>query len=428
MADVINPAYLSMPAQVQKNKDDIDALRNSMFLADPEGKYSSDKTYGKGALVAYTDGNVYYHFSETETQGVPPTDTTTWVIYQTGTQGPKGDTGPQGPQGVQGIQGPQGTKGDTGAQGPQGPQGVQGIQGPQGIPGEDGTSFQIVAHVADAGSLPAASTALLGRAYSVGASEPYDIYVCEESGGVLTWLNHGTIQGPQGEPGPQGPQGPQGVQGEQGPQGPQGVQGEQGPQGPQGVQGEQGPQGPQGTGFNTLSNSIIDLQSVSYGGGASSFDGTIQFMDESEIYESSLVLKLIINAGDGIVIDANEEGSGLVISLDKHLYVHTIIFDVENICHVITQFIDNNAEPITNSTFNERVSSVFTRKKMPADGFYVDGISTRGIIYEIQPYGSGSSTVISYNAFIAEDGSIMSREASINIETSSLEDNVYKLI
>ena len=204
MADVINPAYLSMPAQVQKNKDDIDALRNSMFLADPEGKYSSDKTYGKGALVAYTDGNVYYHFSETETQGVPPTDTTTWVIYQTGTQGPKGDTGPQGPQGVQGI------------------------QGPQGIPGEDGTSFQIVAHVADAGSLPAASTALLGRAYSVGASEPYDIYVCEESGGVLTWLNHGTIQarrvspaaGPARCPGRTRPAGPARCPGRTRPAGP----------------------------------------------------------------------------------------------------------------------------------------------------------------------------------------------------------------
>lgn len=96
MADVINPAYLSMPAQVQKNKDDIEALRNSMFLADPAGQYSADKTYGKGALVAYMDGNIYYHFSETETQGVPPTDTTTWVIYQTGIQGTPGTPGTNG--------------------------------------------------------------------------------------------------------------------------------------------------------------------------------------------------------------------------------------------------------------------------------------------------------------------------------------------
>lgn len=96
MADVINPAYLSMPAQVQKNKDDIEALRNSMFLADPEGQYSSDKTYGKGALVAYTDGNIYYHFSETETQGVPPTNAETWIMYQEGIKGTPGTNGSNG--------------------------------------------------------------------------------------------------------------------------------------------------------------------------------------------------------------------------------------------------------------------------------------------------------------------------------------------
>lgn len=107
MADVINPAYLSMPAQVQKNKDDIEALRNSMFLADPEGQYSSDKTYGKGALVAYTDGNIYYHFSETETQGVPPTNAETWIMYQ------EGIPGPQGEQGIQGLPGNDGKDGVT---------------------------------------------------------------------------------------------------------------------------------------------------------------------------------------------------------------------------------------------------------------------------------------------------------------------------
>ena len=51
-------------------------------------------------------------------------------------------------------------------------------------------------------------------------------------------------QGPQGEPGAQGPEGPQGLQGEpgtQGPEGPQGLQGERGPAGPQGVQGPPGP-------------------------------------------------------------------------------------------------------------------------------------------------------------------------------------------
>ena len=52
-----------------------------------------------------------------------------------------------------------------------------------------------------------------------------------------------TVQGPQGE---QGPQGAQGIQGEQGPRGEQGIQGERGPEGAQGIQGERGPEGAQG--------------------------------------------------------------------------------------------------------------------------------------------------------------------------------------
>lgn len=172
-----------------------------------------------------------------------------------GDKGDKGDQGERGIQGLQGVEGPQGPKGDVGPQGPVGPQGVQGMQGPQGIPGEDGTSFQIVANVSSVGDLPTADVSLLGRAYSVGTAAPYDIYVCEQSGDLLSWINHGSIQGPKGDTGPQGPQGPQGLVGPQGPQGPQGDVGPQGPQGdtgPQGPKGEKGdigdtgPQGPRG--------------------------------------------------------------------------------------------------------------------------------------------------------------------------------------
>ena len=164
----------------------------------------------------------------------------------TGPQGPKGDTGTTGPRGPQGPQGPKGDTGATGPQGPQGPQGVQGIQGPQGVPGEDGTSFQIVAHVDTQEDLPTASSVYLGRAYSVGLSEPYDVYVCEEYENGLIWLNHGSIQGPRGETGAQGPQGPQGEPGPQGPQGPKGDTGATGPQGLKGDTGATGPQGPKG--------------------------------------------------------------------------------------------------------------------------------------------------------------------------------------
>lgn len=178
----------------------------------------------------------------------------------TGPQGIQGNVGPQGVQGEAGPQGIQGVQGIPGVAGPQGPTGATGAQGPKGDPGENGTSFQIVEHVTSAGDLPSPAAIYLGQAFSVGSVIPYDIYVCEQSGDSLAWINQGTIQGPQGPKGDTGATGPQGPQGEQGEQGPQGIQGEQGPQGVQGEQGEQGPtgatgatgpQGPQGPKGNT---------------------------------------------------------------------------------------------------------------------------------------------------------------------------------
>lgn len=175
----------------------------------------------------------------------------------TGPQGIQGNVGPQGVQGEAGPQGIQGVQGIPGVAGPQGPTGATGAQGPKGDPGENGTSFQIVEHVTSAGDLPSPAAIYLGQAFSVGSTIPYDIYVCEQSGDSLAWINQGTIQGPQGPKGDTGATGPQGPQGKQGEQGPQGIQGKQGPQGVQGEQGEQGPtgatgpQGPQGPKGNT---------------------------------------------------------------------------------------------------------------------------------------------------------------------------------
>ena len=163
-----------------------------------------------------------------------------------GPAGPKGDTGATGatgaagPAGAKGEQGPQGVQGPQGAQGPVGPQGPQGIQGPKGEPGEDGQSFQINTHYDAVGSLPAAAATYLGQAVSVGATDPYDIYICELHNSAYEWINHGPIQGPQGEQGPQGPRGEQGIQG------PAGSQGEQGLQGPAGANGQDGQDGADG--------------------------------------------------------------------------------------------------------------------------------------------------------------------------------------
>ena len=139
--------------------------------------------------------------------------------------GPPGPVGPQGPQGPEGLQGPDGPQGATG---PQGPQGLQGIQGAPGL----GITFK--GHVPTNGDLPGSATQ--GDAYIVQADDSFHVW----DAGTASWVNGGSIQGPQGI---QGPEGPQGIQG---PQGPQGIQGNAGPQGLQGIQGPAGPTGPTG--------------------------------------------------------------------------------------------------------------------------------------------------------------------------------------
>lgn len=130
----------------------------------------------------------------------------------------------------------QSLRGAQGQTGPQGPQGEQGVQGPRG---ENGSNFQIKGLYPTLSDLQTAHpTGSLGDAYAVGTATSNVVYNWDVD--HLEWKNIGSLKGPQGEQGVQGPTGPQGPQGEQGIQGPTGPQGEQGPQG------QTGPQGPQG--------------------------------------------------------------------------------------------------------------------------------------------------------------------------------------
>lgn len=189
---------------------------------------------------------------DTGAQGTPGT---------TGPQGPKGDpgpqglkgdpgvtgsTGPQGPQGPAGadstVPGPQGPKGDTGptgAAGPQGPQGdtgATGAQGPEGDPGPTGPTG------------PTGPPGTPGEKWYTGTTAPDpavgvvgDWYLNSTSGvyfektGTSTWTIVGSLKGPTGPAGAQGPAGPTGATGPQGPAGPTGETGPQGPKGDPGA-------------------------------------------------------------------------------------------------------------------------------------------------------------------------------------------------
>lgn len=228
-------------------------------------EYDEAASYKFYDCVRY-EGQWWLHIGAEETIGALPEESDIWTLF-----GAKGDRGEQGPQGVQGVQGPQGIQGTQGIPGEAATvqvgtvtTGEEGSQAsvinagtsnaavlnftiPKGEKGEPGNGFAILGYYATLEALEAAvQSPDLGAAYAVGSTAPYNIYIWSGT----EWIDHGTIQGPQGPKGDTGATGPQGPKGDTGATGAQGPQGEQGPQG---IQGEQGPQGPTGAaaGFGT---------------------------------------------------------------------------------------------------------------------------------------------------------------------------------
>jgi hypothetical protein len=155
-----------------------------------------------------------------------------------GATGPAGPTGATGPAGANGAAGPPGA---TGGVGPAGPTGPAGPIGPQGVKGDAGTSVVLKGSVPTIQDLP--TGAAVGDMYLVLADS--NCYVWD--GGH--WDYAGPLQGPKGDPGPQGipgAQGPAGATGATGPAGPQGIKGDTGATGPQGVKGDTGATGATG--------------------------------------------------------------------------------------------------------------------------------------------------------------------------------------
>jgi len=160
------------------------------------------------------------------------------MIGPTGPQGPVGPSGgPTGPTGADGA------TGATGVMGPAGPQGIAGPQGVQGVQGVAGTVGTIIGSYPDLISLQTAvPVGTPGQFYYIAP----DLYVWDTVTG--SWIDIGTIAGPQGITGSQGVTGTQGPIGNTGPTGADGVTGTTGPQGATGasVTGATGPTGATG--------------------------------------------------------------------------------------------------------------------------------------------------------------------------------------
>ena len=195
-----------------------------------------------GITSSTVDDKAVLTLTFTRPDGSSDTDTIEVPVIRgdKGERGERGPMGPVGPKGDMGEVGPQGPRGEQGIQGPAGPQGPMGPEGQKGEQGPSGNSFQITGQVNSADLLPSPAPAYLGEAYFVGEVEPREVYACVYVDGSLKWENQGTLQGPKGDTGPQGPIGPQGLTGETGPEGPAGADGKNGEPGPAGAQGPQG--------------------------------------------------------------------------------------------------------------------------------------------------------------------------------------------
>ena len=89
--------YLYLPEQVQKNKADINTLRNAFQL-----EYSDTTEYFKPQIVS-VDGVAYIALRDTPFKGhYPPTSPDFWAVFASGPQGPQGPAGKDGVNGKDG--------------------------------------------------------------------------------------------------------------------------------------------------------------------------------------------------------------------------------------------------------------------------------------------------------------------------------------
>lgn len=235
MTYIASKNYLYLPEQVQKNKADINTLRNAFQL-----EYSDTTEYFKPQIVS-VDGVAYIALRDTPFKGhYPPTSPDFWAVFASGPEGPQGPAGKDGvngkdgKDGAQGPRGPEGPKGETGPQGPAGPAGPQGYtgdvgpRGPQGIQGKEGFSLYLADAYIDEETTDVPLADILKPADRT--VQPYDIllssyadtqgayaYVTAIEGAVAKIDYVGTtLQGPKGETGATGPEGPAGPQGPSG--------------------------------------------------------------------------------------------------------------------------------------------------------------------------------------------------------------------
>lgn len=295
--------YRNLMEQVQKNKSDIEYILNTEGTLNSYGIKVVGQVDSAVNLPKKADYEVWpFDYGDAFAVGTaPPYTFYIWTrafgafledhwfnVGQLSIPGPVGPQGPEGPIGRDGPIGPAGPQGKDGPVGPQGPQGKQGLPGNTGATGAKGDSgvvYVVLGVLSSSGQLPSAAGQQSSAAYIVTEADGDHLYGIIQNNGANAWYDWGGIS-----------------------------------------QGAKGEKGDPGIGINTLQNVQFP-----YGEATVTYDTTNGInvnanaaytyktsSTDTQTFTVIMQMSIPIIAGDGITIDASEDGKKMIIKNADH--------------------------------------------------------------------------------------------------------------
>ena len=295
--------YRNLMEQVGKNKSDIEYILNTEGTLNSYGIKVVGQVDSAVNLPKKADYEVWpFDYGDAFAVGTaPPYTFYIWTrafgafledhwftVGQLSIPGPVGPQGPEGPTGRDGPIGPVGPQGKDGPVGPQGPEGKQGLPGNTGATGAKGDSgvvYVVLGVLSSSGQLPSAAGQQSSAAYIVTEADGDHLYGIIQNNGANVWYDWGGIS-----------------------------------------QGAKGEKGDPGIGINTLQNVQFP-----YGDATVTYDTTYGITvnaNAAYTYKTSstdtqtitviMQMSIPIIAGDGIKIDASEDGKKMIIKNADH--------------------------------------------------------------------------------------------------------------
>ena len=322
--------------QVQKNKSDIEYILNTEGTLNSYGIKVVGQVDSAVNLPKKVDYEVWpFDYGDAFAVGTaPPYTFYIWTrafgafledhwfnVGQLSIPGPVGPQGPEGPTGRDGPIGPVGPQGKDGPVGPQGPEGKQGIPGNTGETGPKGDSgvvYVVLGVLSSSGQLPSAAGQQSSAAYIVTEADGDHLYGIIQNNGANAWYDWGGIS-----------------------------------------QGAKGEKGDPGIGINTLQNVQFP-----YGDATVTYEttnGITVNANAAYTYKTSstdtqtitviMQMSIPIIDGDGITIDASEDGKKMIIKNTDHDALANKVDKIDNLTDATAVVYAAQRKQYTNGSY-----------------------------------------------------------------------------